>query len=78
VERAAARPYRADMAVIASALVLAHQGGWDELLFVLAPLLIFAGLLALARRRADDMDQDEPAPVRLDQDAEASERADPT
>lgn len=36
-----------------SATVLAHQGGWDEVLFVLAPLLIFAALLALARRRID-------------------------
>lgn len=35
--------------------LLAHQGGWDEILFVLAPLLVFAGLLALARRRADQL-----------------------
>jgi hypothetical protein len=32
--------------------VLAHQGGWDELLFVLVPIGLFAGLLALANRRA--------------------------
>ncbi len=32
--------------------VLAHQGGWDELLFVLVPIVLFAGLLALANRRA--------------------------
>lgn len=32
--------------------VLAHQGGWDELLLVLLPIGIFAGLLALANRRA--------------------------
>jgi hypothetical protein len=42
--------------------VLAHQGGWDEMLFVLVPISIFAGLLALANRRAtqgmadDDVD----------------------
>jgi len=36
--------------------LLAHQGGWDEILFVLAPLLVFAGLLALARKRADQLD----------------------
>jgi hypothetical protein len=35
--------------------VLAHQGGWDEILFVLAPLIVFAGLLALARKRADKL-----------------------
>jgi hypothetical protein len=31
--------------------VLAHQGGWDEILLVLAPIAIVLGLLALARRR---------------------------
>lgn len=35
-----------------TALVLAHQGGWDELLFVLVPISLFAGLLALANKRA--------------------------
>jgi hypothetical protein len=34
------------------ALLLAHQGGWDELLFVLIPIALFAGLLAVANRRA--------------------------
>ena len=33
-------------------LLLAHQGGWDELLFVLLPITLFAGLLAIANRRA--------------------------
>jgi hypothetical protein len=33
--------------------VLAHQGGWDEILMVLLPIAVLAGLLALARRRAD-------------------------
>jgi len=28
--------------------VLAHQGGWDEILFVIAPMAIFGGLLWLA------------------------------
>jgi hypothetical protein len=32
--------------------VVAHQGGWDELLFVLLPIALFAGLLAVANRRA--------------------------
>lgn len=41
-----------------STSVLAHQGGWDEVLFVLAPLLVFAGLLALARRRVDSDETD--------------------
>jgi len=34
------------------AALLAHQGGWDEILLVGGPVLVFAGLLALARRRA--------------------------
>ena len=33
--------------------VLAHQGGWDEALIVAGPLLAIAGLLWLAKRRAD-------------------------
>jgi hypothetical protein len=32
--------------------VLAHQGGWDEMLFVLVPVALFAGLLVLANKRA--------------------------
>lgn len=34
-------------------LPLAHQGGWDELLVVLAPLLVLVGLLVLATRRVN-------------------------
>jgi hypothetical protein len=33
-------------------MVFAHQGGWDEALFVLAPLLVIGALLLLANRRA--------------------------
>lgn len=58
MEVASPPPYRADMASIAAMRMLAHQGGWDEILFVLAPLLIFAGLLALARRRVDHLEHD--------------------
>lgn len=32
--------------------VLAHQGGWDEVLFVFVPVSFFAGLLWLANKRA--------------------------
>jgi hypothetical protein len=34
-------------------MMLAHQGGWDEALFVLAPLVVIGALLLLANRRAD-------------------------
>ena len=36
----------------ATPVVLAHQGGWDEVLFVLVPLLVFATLQWLNRRKA--------------------------
>lgn len=39
--------------------VLAHQGGWDEIVFVLAPLVLFAILLLTARKRADRVDTDD-------------------
>jgi hypothetical protein len=33
--------------------MLAHQGGWDEILLVVVPLLAVAGLLRLAKRRVE-------------------------
>jgi len=33
--------------------VLAHQGGWDEALFVAVPLVVFFILLRIAKRRAE-------------------------
>ncbi len=33
------------------AAVVAHQGGWDEILLVVGPMVIVAGLLWLAKRR---------------------------
>lgn len=34
------------------ALLLAHQGGWDEIVLVAGPIVVIAGLLALANKRA--------------------------
>ena len=34
------------------AVLLAHQGGWDETLMVLAPVVLVAALLHRANRRA--------------------------
>jgi hypothetical protein len=34
-------------------VIFAHQGGWDEALFVLVPLALFAFMLRRAKRRAD-------------------------
>lgn len=40
-------------------VVLAHQGGWDEILLVLAPIALFAGLLFVANRRAERLGDDD-------------------
>ena len=32
--------------------LLAHQGGWDEILMVAGPVLVFSFLLTVARKRA--------------------------
>ena len=40
-------------------VVLAHQGGWDEVLLVLLPIGLFAFLLWVANRRAARLQQDE-------------------
>jgi hypothetical protein len=33
--------------------MIAHQGGWDEILLVLGPIAVIIGLLMLARKRVD-------------------------
>ena len=38
--------------MVTAQVLFAHAGGWDEALFVLLPIGLFAGLLALANRRA--------------------------
>lgn len=50
--------------------MLAHQGGWDEILLVAGPILIIVGLLRLAKKRVDrdpaptdpPADPDDPSP----------------
>ena len=39
--------------------LLAHQGGWDEVLLVGVPILVIIGLLAIAKRRVDRIHPDE-------------------
>lgn len=49
--------------------MLAHQGGWDEVLFVAAPCALFVWLLRVARKRslaaraAEDTAAREDAPL---------------
>jgi hypothetical protein len=40
-------------------MVLAHQGGWDEVLLVLLPIALFGGLLYVANKRAGRLADDE-------------------
>jgi hypothetical protein len=37
--------------------MIAHQGGWDEMLLVLGPIAVIIGLLSLARKRVDAAQQ---------------------
>ena len=37
--------------------MIAHQGGWDEILLVLGPIAVIVGLLMLARKRVEAMEQ---------------------
>ena len=53
---------------------LAHQGGWDEAILVVLPLIVLAALLRIARRRALEEASRDDDPVT---DAVASRRADP-
>ncbi len=41
--------------------IVAHQGGWDEMLLIVGPIAIVAGLLWLARRRVMKARRDKPA-----------------
>lgn len=40
-------------ASLLGAPLLAHQGGWDEILLVVIPIALIAGLLVLAKKRVD-------------------------
>jgi hypothetical protein len=43
-------------------LLLAHQGGWDEILMVAVPVLVFGLLLRAANRRAQRQRDGQDAP----------------
>lgn len=49
--------------------VVAHQGGWDEMLMVLVPIAIFAALLVIANRRAGNLAEQPPVGEAEDQAA---------
>ena len=39
--------------MLATTAVLAHQGGWDEILLIAGPIVVIVGLLWVAKRRVD-------------------------
>jgi hypothetical protein len=41
--------------------MIAHQGGWDEILLVLGPIAVIVGLLMLARKRVEVAEQSKTA-----------------
>ena len=53
-----------------SALVLAHQGGWDEMLLVALPIGLFGLLLYLANKKAQ-------AQLEAEEQAESEPQSDP-
>ena len=47
-------------------VVLAHQGGWDEILLVVGPIVVCGILLLVAKRRAEQEAAEEAAAQRAD------------
>jgi hypothetical protein len=56
-----------------AAVILAHQGGWDEMLLVAAPIALLAAVLWMANRRATRLRDEREGAVA---DAEGSESDD--
>lgn len=46
---------------LADRVILMHQGGWDELLLVLGPLIIIVVLVVVARKQVPAGDADDAA-----------------
>lgn len=53
--------------------LIAHQGGWDEILLVAGPMLVVIGVLALVKRRVEAAAQ---AAAEAERDAEDETRGD--
>ena len=54
-------------------LLLGHQGGWDEILLVVAPLGLIAWLLWAANRKAEKMDPEKKSDFRAENDSKCSD-----
>ena len=46
------------------ATIVAHQGGWDEILMVTVPILIILGVLRVVKKRVDRGDWEEHPDLR--------------
>jgi hypothetical protein len=44
-------------------MIFAHQGGWDEMLFVIVPLAVVFGLIVLVKRRANQSHTEQSDPL---------------
>jgi len=58
-----------------AAVILAHQGGWDEMLLVATPIALLAGVLWLANRRAGRMQAERADQGTVTDDADDAESA---
>jgi len=57
--------------------LIAHQGGWDEILLVAGPMLVVIGVLALVKRRVEAAAQAAAqAAAEAERDAEDETRGD--
>ena len=45
-----------------AASIVAHQGGWDEILLVGGPIVLIIGVLAIAKKRVDRLHGADAAP----------------
>ena len=50
-------------ALFAHVPIFAHQGGWDEIMLIAGPMVVIAGLLALAKRRVDKLAAQDETPT---------------
>jgi len=57
--------------------IVAHQGGWDEILLIGGPIIVIAGLLILAKKRVDSaLPEEQESGAALDSRADSSEATD--
>jgi len=54
-------------------LIFSHQGGWDEILLVVAPLGLIAWLLWIANRKAEKMTPEKKSDFEAENDSKYSD-----